>query len=873
MLNQKPKMKKFLKITGIVVLLLLLVLILAPFLFQDKIEQKLKSTINDQVNAKVEWSNLSLSLITNFPDAELGLENLSIINRAPFEGDTLFYAKNFNLEMGLLQILNPDEISIDRIYINEAAINVKINKEGVANYDIQKPSTTKPSDTSKTESNFKLELQSYEISDSKIVYQDTDLIELQLEKFNHTGRGDFSKNIFVLNTHTDSKVSLTYDGTAYLNQNDILLDADIDMDLDNMKFTFKDNEALVNQLPLSFNGFVKLNNTNQELDINFTTPDSDFKNLFAVIPEAYAGNLDGMETKGRFDLKGRLYGVVDDIHIPKIDITLQSKDAEFQYKSLPKRVNKINLDMSILNKTGIVEDTTIDLNTIDFSIEQNRFYGTAHFKDLTENLKANLTAAGILNLSDLKKVYPLETDLDLNGVLDVDFQSSFDMNSIEKKQYQNISSSGNLKLNNFVYSSAELANPFEIKTATVTFNKSLAKLTNFNMKTGLTDVQAQGQLNNLIGYLFNDQDLNGNFIATSNRFVVKDFMTTSTYEDQANNESSPESNEQNEEAIKVPSKLDLNLDFNAKEVVYDNFDLKNVSGQLGIKDQKASLKSIQADLFGGKVYVDGNVNTKETTPTFGMNLRLEEISIVESISEIEMLKGFTPILKTLVGTLTTKFDFSGDLTKGLSPILTTLDGTGLANIIQAKIEPSKMPFANSLNNQLNVIDLNNLSLKDVITTFRFENGNVNINPLAFEVKDIKVNLQGKHSLNNTMDYQIKLNLPAKYFGNEVKNQLAKLNNTNIDGMKVDLPLNITGQLTQPKINIDVNSAITDLTSQIVKQQKDDLIDKAGDKINDFLDGDKKSTDSTSTKNDDITESVKNVLGGLLNKKKDKKDNK
>jgi hypothetical protein len=862
-------MKKFFKITGIIIILLLVILIVAPLIFQDEIEQKLKSTINNQVNANVEWSDLSLSLITNFPDAELGLENLSVINKAPFEGDTLFYAKNFNLEMGLLQVLNPEEISIDRIFIDEGQVNIKINEGGIANYDIQKTEVAKPSDTSSAkQSNFKLELQSYEISNSKIVYQDTDKIELKLENFNHTGQGDFSKNIFVLATHTDTKASFAYDKTAYLNQNNITLDADIEMDLDKMKFTFKENEAVVNQLPLSFGGFVQVNEDNQELDINFTTPDSDFKNLFAVVPEVYAGNLEGIDTKGSFDLNGRIFGTVDDVHIPRIDIRLQSKNAEFQYKSLPKKVEKINLDMTILNKTGIVEDTTIDLNTIDFSIEQNRFYGTAHFKDLTENLKANMTAAGKLNLSDLKKVYPIETEMNLNGMMDVDFETSFDMNSIEKKQYQNISSKGNLKLNNFVYSSAELANPYEIKTASVTFNKGLARLTNFDMKTGLTDIKAQGQLNNLIGYLFSDQDLSGNFTATSNRFVVKDFMTTSTTgEDKESTESDPKT--ENEESIKVPSKLDLTLDFDANEVVYDNFDLKNISGQIKIKDQKASLNTIQADLFGGKVIADGNVDTKNQTPTFGMNLRLEEINIAESITEIEMLIGFTPILKSLVGTLTTKFDFSGDLTKDLSPILTTLDGTGLANIIQAKIEPTRMPLANSLNTKLDVVDLKNLTIQDVITTFKFENGNVNVNPISFQVKDIKVNLQGKHSLNNTMDYQIMLNLPVKYLGKEAGSQLAKLTNSNLDEMKVNLPLGISGQLTAPQINLDTKSAISELTKQIVEEQKGNLIDEAVDRVGDLLGGENgKPKDSTSANNNEqIKETVQNALGGLLKKKK------
>ena len=874
-------MKKFFKITGIVLLVLIIILAVAPFLFQDQIEKTIKNTINDNLNAKVEWSDLSLSLLTNFPNAKVGLENLSVINNQPFKGDTLFYAKDFELKMGLLQLFSPDKLAIDQISVNEAIVNIKINAEGAANYDIEKPSENKSveNDTIKAESKFSLELKSYDISNSKIVYQDADAMLLTLDDFNHTGNGDFSKNIFILKTHTDSQVSLVYDDTAYLNQNTILLDADVEMDLDNMRFTFKDNNAMVNQLPLLFDGYVQVNENNQDININFTTPNSDFKNLLALVPEVYSGNLQGMQTSGEFELEGRLYGVIDDIHIPKIDITLKSQNAEFKYKDLPKSVDNINIDMKVINETGIVEDTAIDINTIDFRIDKDRFTGTAHFKDLTENMKVDIAARGTINLSNIGQAYPIDADLDLNGILNADFATSFDMNSIDKEQYQNVKSQGQLKLSNFKYASSELANPFEIKTANVDFLKGEAKLSNFDMKTGGTDIQASGQLNNLMGYLFSDQDLKGRFQANSNRFAVNDFMTKVSEEDKKSTETSKTETKSNtaEEAIKIPKGLDIALDFNAKEVVYDNYKLKNAKGELTIKDQKASLNKIQADLFGGQVLVDGNVSTKETTPTFGMNLKLQNIDIAESIAEIEMLKGFTPILKSLVGKLTTEFDFTGDMTQALSPILTSLTGNGLANIIQAKVEPSKMPLTNQLNTQLKVIDFDNLKLKDVITTFKFQNGAVNVDPITVKIEDLVFNIQGNHTLNNLMDYKIDLKLPAKYFGDQVGGQLAKLTKTDLSKMMVDLPIGISGNLTQPKININMEKAVTDLSKQIVEQQKDDLLDQAGDEIGNLIGGltkdkDNKTSDSTSTtKNEKIEDAVKNVLGGLLGgKKKDKK---
>ncbi|RRO21851.1 AsmA family protein [Flavobacteriaceae bacterium 14752] len=876
-------MKKALKIFGIIIIVLILILAIVPFLFQDQIEQSIKKSINKNVNAQVEWSALNLSLLSNFPNAKVGLENISVINNKPFEGDTLFYAQNFELKMGLFEIFDTSNLKVDGISINKAVVNIKTNKEGVANYDIQKASETKTGEStnnSNPKEAFSLELSAYDIKDSKIIYQDADAMKLTLEQFNHSGQGDFSKNTFVLSTHTDSKVSFVYDSTAYLSQNNIVLDADVDVDLDQMRFTFKDNKALVNQLPLKFDGFVQVNDNNQELDINFTTPNSDFKNLLALVPEEYAGNLDGMSTQGEFNLDGRLYGVIDDKHIPKINIALSSQNAEFQYKDLPKKVENINIDLKLLNESGLVEDTSIDINTIDFKIDQDRFSGSANFKDLTENMKVDMAAKGKINLSNLSQAYPIDAKLDLNGVLNADFETHFDMNSIEKEQYQNVKSKGQLQLSNFKYASDELANPFEIQTASVNFKGGNAELSEFKMKTGQTDLQAQGQLKNLMGYLFSDEDLKGQFKASSNRFNVNDFMTASTEEDTKSPDSknkTPNENEKaEEEAIKIPSQLDLSLDFTAKEVVYDNYNLKNAKGQLTIKDQKASLNKIQADLFGGQVFVDGNVSTKSKTPTFGMKLKLQNIDIASSMQDVEMLKGFTPILKSLVGKLTTEFDFAGDMTKGLSPILSTLGGSGLANIIQARVEPSQMPLTSSLNSQLNVIDFNNLKLQDVVTTFQFKNGAVNVNPVNFKIDDIGVNLQGSHSLNNVMDYTANLKLPAKYFGDEIGGQLAKLSNTEMNTMKVDLPINISGNIKQPNINIDMKSAISNLTNQIIEQQKDELIGKAGEELTNLLGGnskDDKASDSTSTNNNNVEETVKNVLGGLLGgKKKKKKDN-
>src|SRR5699024_8235492 len=126
----------------------------------------------------------------------------------------------------------------------QAYVNIKINKEGVANYDIAKESE-EPEGKEDEDNGLSLDVQHYEINDSRVNYLDyKSKMFLRVFHLNHQGTGDFSAATSTLHTKTDALVSFAMDSTSYLNKNSLKLDADIEMDLDNMRFTFKDNKAL-----------------------------------------------------------------------------------------------------------------------------------------------------------------------------------------------------------------------------------------------------------------------------------------------------------------------------------------------------------------------------------------------------------------------------------------------------------------------------------------------------------------------------------------------------------------------------------------------------------------------------------------------------
>lgn len=861
--------KKVLKITSITLLVLLAIVIAVPLFLQGKIEEIIKTKVNNSINATFDFEDADLSLLRSFPDANVKLTNLSLVNKAPFEGDTLFASSEIALSMSIKELFKSAEepIEIKTLNIDGAKLLIKADKEGNANYDIAKESGASTTATTEASGdNFTLNLNSYAITNSEIVYWDmASGMRLDILEMNHSGTGDLSLEQSELKTLTDALVSFEMDSTQYLNRNKINLDALIGIDLTENKYTFLENKALVNQLPLVFEGFVKVNEDNQEVDITFETPSFDFKNFLAVIPEAYAANIETVQTTGNFEVNGQFKGVVDDAHIPTFKIAINSENASFKYPDLPKSVRNVYIDTEINNETGITEDTYVDINRLSFLIDEDKFNLNANIRELLGNTKVNAHMDGRINLANISKAYPVPEDFNLKGILNADITTAFDMASLENKQYQNTRTTGKASLSGFEYASEELKNPVTINTAAVSFNPDKVSLDSFTGKTGSTDFEAKGTLTNLLGFMFNDENVEGNFTLNSNRFALNDFMMEETADntEPENGEKETGSTTTGEERIKIPSFLDCTIDAAANTVVYDNLNLKNVKGTLIIKDETATVKNLTSDLFGGTLGLSGSVSTKQETATFDMNLGMNNFNIGESFAGLELLKTLTPLATAIQGKLNSDIKISGNLKDDFTPNLATISGNLLAELLSPKLDAEKAPLVSALDSKLNFLDTKEINLDGLKTALTFDNGTVKVKPFTLTYKDIAIDVNGSHSFDKQMDYAATLNVPAKYLGSEVNKLIAQLNDQSLGEVTVPVTANIGGNFTNPSVSTDLSSSVKTLTTKLVEMQKQKLIGQGKEKAKDLLSDvfKRDESDTTKTKNDGVKDVIGNILGG------------
>ncbi len=855
-------LKKILKIVGIILFVLLISAFAIPYFFKDQIKAKILSSINENVDAKVAFADVDLSLFRNFPNASVSIEKLSIINKAPFEGDTLVAFEELNFKMSIKEIFNGDNepMNINGISSKNGLINIIFNKDGLGNYDIALKDKSK-ADKSKSKP-LSLKIKEYSVANFKFKYYDEkSKIKMVLDSINHEGTGDFTSSKLDLITKTTAKVSLDMDKANYMKNVVISLDAILGIDLDKSKYSFKENKAKINELPLEFDGFIQLVDAGQQYDLTFKTPTSSFKNFLGLIPAQYSSNLKDVKTNGDFTVVGFAKGLFSDTSVPKFNIEIASNNASFQYPNLPKSVKNIIIDTKIINETGIMNDTYVNLDKLSFQIDQDVFNAKANIKNISENALVNAVLKGTINLANLTKAYPVKLDKPLTGILKADVTTAFDMQSVEKSDYARIRNAGTIDLTGFNYTDEE-GKTMKISRALVSFDPSRVNLKQFNATTGKTDLAVTGILENFYGFVFKNQELKGNFNLNSNQLAVSDFMTSKT---------DAKKQTKANEAMKIPAFLNCSLTAKANTVLYDNLILKNVSGKIIIKDQKATLESGKTDIFGGLITFNGDVSTKEKISKFNMDLGLNGVDISQTFTQLDIMKKIAPIAGVINGKLNSKIKLSGNLKdKEITPDLKSISGDIFGQLLSTTVNSSNSTLLSVLDDKLGFIDLKKLNLNDLKIALTFKDGKVNVKPFDIKYQDVKATIAGTHSFEQFMNYTMKLEVPVKYLGTEINNLIGKL--TPADAKKFEtIPVNaiLTGNFSKPQISTDVKQATNTLVTNLVKQQKDKLIQQGISALGNLIHNSTtpKDTSKTATPKPDLKTQAQDLLNGLFNKKK------
>lgn len=852
-------MKKFLKITGITVLVIIAILFAVPFLFKGKIVRLIKSEINKNIEARVDFDDVDISLLRRFPRVSLSVEELRIVGTGIFSGDTLLSAEAIDVAVDLASVWRGDNIRVYSIGVERPRVHALVARDGSANWDIMKEDSAS-ADTTASEP-FSLELKNYTVSNAYILYHDS-AAGMNSEIFNlsHSGSGDFTADIFTLTTKTTADaVDFNYGHVPYLAGTRTSIDADIEVDNRTSKYTFTTDEVMLNELRLAAKGFFQLvNDSSYNMDISFNAPSTEFRNILSLIPVVYKKDFDKVETSGKVVFDGQVKGTMSGDKLPAYYVNLDIANAYFQYPDLPSPVKNINIAMKVDNPDGIADHTVVDIPQAHFEIGNDPFNLRLLMKTPVTDMWVDGELKGSLDLSNISRIVKLDKGTLLKGLLNADVSMKGYVEAAQRQQFDRFTAAGAVSVKDFSYISDDYPSGVALNSLAMSFNPKNVTLSNASGRYMNTNFEANGFVNNLLAYTLKNQPLEGGLNVRADRLNVNDWIGS---EDSANieTESGP---------FLVPANLDLSLNAQVDQVRYDNLVMNNVSGSVEIENEALKLDNVQGNALDGTIAVSGSYSTKnnKTKPAIALQYNVQDLDVQKTFNTFNTVQALMPIGKFLGGKLSSKLNLTGSLGSNMLPDLGSLTGGGNILLIQGLLQ--KFKPLESLADRLQIGELKNISLREVRETFEFNAGKVFVNPFKVIVKDIEMEIGGMHGFDQSMDYTILMKVPRAMLGsqgNAMIDQLAaKASSAGLNlkpGETVNLNVKMLGTISNPDIRLDLKETAGKLADELKEQAKEFVQSK--------IDSAKKVvTDTLKTLRDEAVKEAAAQLGKQLFGKKD-----
>ncbi|RVT75717.1 hypothetical protein EOD40_09695 [Flavobacterium sufflavum] len=407
---------KILKYTGITLASLLAFMFIAPYVFADKINTEIKKVANQKLNAKLDYSESNVSFFNHFPSLTVSLDNFKLNGSAPYQNENLITAKEIAFGIDVPSLIFGKSVNIDKIFLSNADINVKVNKEGFANYNVYKADKTK---TSKKEEDSSLKLEKIEITNSKIVYDDLSTkLHFDIFGFNYLGKGDLSKAIFDLSSKAKiDKLNLLYDNEPYLMNKKVNADLITKVNVNSLSFIFEQNDLKINNLIVDFKGKFDFLKEGYNMDFILKTTNSNLNDFFTAFPPKFITWLDKTKLTGKTDFNLALKGnyIASKNIAPNLNLDFKIQDGSVNYNQSPATVSNLNVNFSTQLPSLNHDLLIVDLKNLSLNIEKD-YLKTKLYSTGTTILDLNAALEAKIDLEKLNRAIGIP-DIELKGIL------------------------------------------------------------------------------------------------------------------------------------------------------------------------------------------------------------------------------------------------------------------------------------------------------------------------------------------------------------------------------------------------------------------------------------------------------------------------
>lgn len=488
----------------------------------------------------------------------------------------------------------------------------------------------------------------------------------------------------------------------------------------------------------------------------------------------FKGNLTAsVKSHGEYNAEKKLFPITAGV------INLQNGEVKTEY--YPNPITDIKFLASVKNETGNFKDVNIQLTPASFIFEGNPVYVKALLSNF-DDVNYDIVAKGELDIAKIYKVFQ-QKGLDVTGYAKADLSFKGKQSYATTGQINKLQNKGSLILRDIKTTSELFPKPFFIKEGVFAFNQDKMNFNQFSANYGKSDFAMKGHLQNVINFVLEKKAvLKGNFNINSNNILADEFMAeTSTVTGKPNDKSEvAKESATSSGVILLPENFNISLLANAKKVEYDGLVLKNVLGNVAVRNGKLLFEKIGFDIIDCNVGINGfydDLNPKKAA--FDIHFVAKNFNVKRAYKEIKMFRELASAAEKAEGIISLDYTVKGALNEEMQPIYPSLEGKGVVSL--SKIKVNGLKLFGQLSKETDFESINNPDLSQVDIKSSIKNNIITVEETKMKIALFRLRIKGETSFDGKLNLKIRVGLPPI-------------------GL-IGIPVVVTGTSDDPKIKI------------------------------------------------------------------------